>query len=121
MKDLGQLDKLVSIRSRVITRSASGAPQEVWNVYRTCYAHLMPRNSFSGGEHYEARQLVEVTEQQWVIRYREEKIPDSAMVLEYGNKVFHIKKVEPYQVKNRTERNAYLLITTFVKDNEDTA
>jgi hypothetical protein len=118
MKDVGSMDKLVEIRKPVVTKAPSGAPRTIYNVQRVCYAHRIVKNNFSKGETYEALQKVEVTEQQWVVRVNSEKQIDSTMVLFYGNQAYEIRKVEPATLKNRSDRNAYLVLTTELKDNE---
>jgi head-tail adaptor len=116
MKDAGGLDRLVQIKQPITQRTATGAMREVLQVYRTCYAKLEVQSG--GGERYEARQLVELKERKWIVRVNQTKPLDSTMVLVYADKEHRITKIDEYQIKERSSRNTYLLLTTELRDNE---
>jgi head-tail adaptor len=116
MKDAGNLDRLIQIKRPIESQTASGAVRQLWQVWRTCYANLEVEKT--GGERYEARQLVEVKPRKWVVRVNREKPIDSTMILVYGAYEHRITKIEEFQIKDRASRNSYLLITTELRDNE---
>jgi hypothetical protein len=118
MKDVGQLDRLIQIRKPIAQQSASGAVKHILVVHRTCYAHMLASQTKTGGEKYEADQLVEVRERQWIIRANADKLVDATMFLDYGNERHWITRVDEFQLKNRTSRQAFLLLNTELRDNE---
>jgi head-tail adaptor len=117
MKDAGNLDRLVQIRKPVTQQTASGQVRHILVAHRTCYAHRLASQNKTGGERYEADQLVEVRDVQWIVRATDVPI-DATMVLTYGDTSYWITKVEEFQLKNRPSRNAFLLINTELRDNE---
>lgn len=117
MKDAGNLDRLVVIRKAVSQQTASGQMRHMYITQRTCYAHRLASQNRTGGERYEADQLVEVRDVQWIIRATDAPV-DASMVLTYGNYTYWITKVEEFQLKNRPSRNSFLLLNTELRDNE---
>jgi hypothetical protein len=115
MKDVGGLDRLIQIKQRIESQTPTGAVRVVWQVWRTCYAYLDAEKT--GGERFEAQQLVEVKPRKWIVRVNRDKPIDSTMMLVYGSQEHRITKIDEFMLKDRASRNSFLLITTELRDN----